>query len=105
MDDAQVKVNLYAHIDRLSAARDEAIEFGNTAYDRGYFDGMADAHEPDRDKLAEAIDAYMSKGGEFRAYDLADRLIRLSATLRSERQESQASVGENLDENRSNSDG
>ncbi len=29
-----------------------------------------------RDRMADVIDEYMSEGGEFRSYDLADRLLR-----------------------------
>ncbi len=51
----------------------------NPDFDRGYDVGWQDAKDDgfDRDKLAAAIEDYMSSGGhEFRAYDLADCIIR-----------------------------
>ena len=55
--------DLRATIEQLTTECDERLE-QDFARDQG------------RDLMADAIDAYMAEGGEFRAYDLADRLTR-----------------------------
>ena len=59
-------------------------------YEIGYEEGQNDVAQMDRDLLAEVIDGYMTQGGEFRSYDLADRLRRkLPTATRSLREQLQ----------------
>lgn len=77
----------YGMADPMSELPVASLKQVDAAYDRGYDDGYRDGFQEKlhRDKIAEIIDGYVrlaryTYNWEFRAYDLADRIIRKLTT-------------------------